>query len=258
MVNFGVIKSQVSQMLGEHYLNNQHDSAQEVYREYMRTVRNSPLLMLEYIVFRNLERKDIIKEAACKYIDSNMTLFNQFTRKEIIQENQKLEAFKQNTKLSFGDKILFEHVQDLILESSKDNKLPNVSKMHDSLAFILESVTTGCAEAPQPAASDEDAENESDDLLEGFKFEHAFKVARNQCFTDLNEGEQRILTVLTEGSEGQQKELFESLKLQALKLITEGIEDPKDRADGISRIDAMQFSPALLEENLLDLYELVS
>lgn len=253
MVNFGVIKSQVSQMLGEHYLNGQHGPAEEVFRDYMRTVRNSPVLMLEYIVFKNLERKDVLREAACKYVDSNVALFKDYSRKQILAENAKLEKFKQNVRLSTEDKILFENIQSLILESAGDNKIPNVSKIHDCLTTIMESVM-----APsKPMLAEEDSE----ELLEGFAFDDAFRIATRQFntkFAAMTDGERKVVQVLSEGTDVQKRGLFDELKLQALRMVTESTEDPELRAQGMQEIDSKPFNNATLEEDILDLYELVN
>ncbi len=257
MVNFGIVKTQVSQMLGEHYLNKQHDAAESIYREYMRTVRNSPVLMLEYIVFKNLERKGVMREAACKYVDDNVALLKQYSRKEIIAENEKLNKFHQNINLSWENKLLFENIQTLILESAGgNNRIPNISKLHDSLSFVMESVMDN---KPEPEVETEEEDDEA--LLEGFKLEDTFTVALqqfNEKYAHLNEEERGILYMLNENDEGNKRDFFAGMKKKAVDCIKETTGDPELRDQGIKEIESREYNDDTLLEDVLELYELIA
>ena len=289
MVNFGIVKTQVSQMLGEHYLNKQHDTAESIYREYMRTVRNSPVLMLEYIVFKNLERKGIMRESACKYVDDNVALLKQYSRKEIIQENEKLNKFHQNVNLSWEDKMLFENIQTLILESAGGNRVPNISKLHDSFSLVLESVMdegehkgkskrhkhkgypAGLydhrANQDDTKEEEEEAEEAGEDgaieesILEGFKLEDTFRVAIqqfNEKYAHLSEEERGILYMLNENDEGNKRDFFAGMKKKVIETIKETTGDPELRSQGIQEIESRKFNADTLVEDVIELYELIN
>lgn len=261
MVNFGIVKTQVSQMLGEHYLNKQHDTAEHIYREYMRTVRNSPVLMLEYIVFKNLERKGILREAACKYVDDNIALLKQYTRKEIIQENEKLNKFHQNVNLSWEDKMLFEHIQTIILESASGNRIPNISKLHDSFSVIMESVIADEKKSYINETTADETDLDEDTILEGFKIEDTFRIAINQFnekYNHLSEEERSILYMLNENDEGNKRDFFAGMKKKAIDVIKETSGNPELREQGIKEIESREFNADTLVEDVIELYELIS
>jgi len=286
MVNFGVVKTQVSQMLGEHYLNNQHDTAESIYREYMRTVRNSPVLMLEYIVFKNLERKGVMRESACKYVDDNVALLKQFSKKEILAENEKLDKFHQDVNLSWEDKMLFENIQTLILESAGGNKVPNITRLHDSLSYVMESVmnekeTKGKKKGKIPFGlasyingkdnddDDKEEENEGGDegggvdesILEGFALEDTFRVAIqqfNEKYDHLSEEERSILYMLNENDEGNKRDFFAGMKKKVIDVIKETTGDPELREQGINEINSRKFNADTLVEDILEMYELIN
>lgn len=252
MVNFGIVKTQVSQMLGEHFLNNQHKSAENIYREYMTTVRNSPVLMLEYIVFKNLERKGLLRESACKYVDDNVALFKSYTRKEIIQENEKLAKFHQNVHVSWEDKILFENIQTLILETAGGSKIPNINKLHDSLSFVMESVM---------AKNQEEVEEDSTELLEGFEFDDVYRASVrlfNEKYSHLSEAERNIVFVLSEGDETKQRVYFDGIKEKARTYIKESTSDIELRLQGLQYVESKLFNTETLMEDILDLHELLN
>lgn len=287
MVNFGIVKTQVSQMLGEHYLNNQHETAESIYREYMRTVRNSPVLMLEYIVFKNLERKGVMRESAYKYIDDNVSLLKQFSKKDILAENQKLDKFHQDIKLSWEDKLLFENIQTLILESAGGNKAPNITRLHDSLSYVMESVmdekeTKGKKKGKMPFGlysyinrkdkdddeKEEEEENEGGDeaggidesILEGFELEDTFRVAIqhfNEKYAHLSEEERSIIYMLNENNESNKRDFFAGMKKKVIDVIKDTTGDPELREQGINEIKSREFNTETLVEDILEMYELI-
>lgn len=257
MVNFGIVKTQVSQMLGEHYLNNQHDTAESIYREYMRTVRNSPVLMLEYIVFKNLERKGVMREAACKYVDDNVALLKQYSKKEIIQENEKLNKFHQNVNLSWETKILFENIQTLILESASGTRTPNISKLHDSLSYVMESVI---ASSPVEEVMEEEEES-AEELLEGFNLDDTFRIAYsqfNEKYEHLSEEERSILYMLNEEDETKRRSFFLNMKKKVVDTINETTSDPELKQQAITEIESREFNTETLVEDVIELYELIN
>jgi hypothetical protein len=250
MVNFGVVKTQVSRVLGEHYVNNDPQSAESVYKEYIATVKDSQILMLEYVVFKNLEQNNMSPEKATKYLDSNIALFQRFDRDEIIKENEKLKKFNLNAGLSDETIHLYQSIQDLILESTRKKGITNVNKMHDSFDVIVESLTK---QVKKNTLVVEKSENE------GFKFSDIMKVTEKRItdrYQHLNEDEQNILSVIVKGNQKERSELLEALKIDAINLLTESEEDGGREALDI--IKAMTYNDNSFVDDIMSLYELIN
>jgi hypothetical protein len=251
MVNFGLIKTQVSNLLGEHYINNATCTAKSVYKEYIDTVKSSQVLMLEYVVFKNLEQGNMSMEKATKYIDNNIALFKKFDRAEIIKENEKLKRF--TTKNSVPDDMvpLYESIQNLILESTRTKGLPNINKIHDSFDYIAESLCKPVKKASLVL--------ESNDTGDGFKFSEIMAIAEtkiNERYSHLNESEQNILGIILKGSKKAQEDLLEGLKRDAITLLQEN--QDLEAAEALNVINEMTYNEESFVDNVISLYELVN
>jgi hypothetical protein len=250
MVNFGVVKTQVSRVLGEHYVNNNPQSAESVYKEYIEAVKGSQILMLEYVVFKNLEQNNMSPEKATKYLDSNIALFQRFDREDIIQENNKLKKFNLKNSLSEETVKLHEAIQDLILESTRSKGIPNINKIHDSFESILESLTKQVRKTPLVVENNE---------FEGFKFSDIMKITEKRIterYQHLNEDEQNILSVIVKGDQKERSELLNALKQDAIQLLSESNEDGSQEALNI--IKEMCYDDDKFIDDIMSLYELIN
>jgi hypothetical protein len=246
MVNFGVVKSKVSRVLGEHYVNNAHQSAEAIYKEYIELVKNSPILMLEYVVFHNLERNNMSMDRAAKYIDNNISLLQRYNKKDILRENEKLKSLDVSGVLAEGVSPLHQAIQTLILESAQTTGVPNVNKIHDSFDYIIEHMTTSVQEKEVVLESD-------------FNFDNIMTVAErkiNEKYTHLSEDVKKILGVVMNGSPKDKESLMESLKLDAISLLKDDVSD--ESISAISIISEMTYKDDSFVENILSLYELLN
>ena len=74
IVNFGFIKEHITNFLGESYFTNS-DMGNDIFKEYVKILKESKILKLEFAVFKNLEHKYIKEEAsAIRYIDKNLEI----------------------------------------------------------------------------------------------------------------------------------------------------------------------------------------
>ncbi len=252
MINFGIVKSQVSQLLGEHYVNNQTDTAEDVFRGYMNVVKQSPVLMSQYIVFKNLERKDILKEAAAKYIDDNINAMKRYSREEIIAENNKLRQFSQGNLLQESE--LHNAIQTLIIESVPSKRMPDVNKLYDSFLVVQESVCSGDYQTPEYL--NEAIENDDFTLQEVMT---AASKNFNDEYRHLTEEEKDILQVLVQENEKAQKNLLNQLKEQAIAYVNgqENINESVKQMT-IETLRDMTYSKDSIVEDIIHLHELMN
>lgn len=249
MLNFGTIKNKVSRLLSEAYLNADPTQAENVYREYMRTIKSSPVLMLEYIVFKNLEKRDVTTNSAHHFIDENVALFKRFKKSEIIAEHKKLKQFNTTSiKQHDSNRVLNESIQNLILENAQTERTPNINKIHDAVMIVLESITTKTVQKDQT--------NTPKYSLKSFTAALKNKLA--ESYEKLNEGEKNILSILLEKDVKKQEKLFTDLKQKGAAFINESNIDEDTRKQAMSEINSLEFKAETLAENVFKLYELTA
>lgn len=205
--NFGYIKNGLIKKATSLYLNeNKMDGD---LKEFLNVVKSSPILSLEFIVYKNLENKHISDDIlATRYIDENISILNKYTKKEILEENKKLEKFfneqKENEKSN-----LYESINTLILENSKNNKFKNIDKIHSSFENILNHIKN----------NDKNLINENKSIFDEYKDKYLnvdfiFNKAVdkfNKKYSHLSEGEKRLLKVLIHNNIEEQKNIFENI-----------------------------------------------
>lgn len=248
MLNFGIIKNKVSQLVGEHYLNENHAQAEAVYRDYMTTVKNSDILMLEYIVFKNLEKTGLTESVAHAYVDNNVAMLSKFKKSDIIAEHKKLAPFELKTITVKDENIaLNESIQNLILENAQTDRMRNINKLHESLCVVLENLSK---------PSGKKMVSEASNPLSKYSFKTVMAAVKKTIaasYQELNESEQSVLAVLMEKDGQKQTVLFEELKQKGIAFIKENLDDQPSRDFAIGKIQDMP----LTSDNVLNLFEMM-
>jgi hypothetical protein len=247
MVNFGVVKNHLSRSLSEHYLSGTDSNAEKDFLEFINIVKQSPILMLEYIVFKNLEKGNLIKEEAIKYIDDNICLFKDYDKKQILKENEKLSKFFIENPFDESYSLM-ESIQTLIMESASRTRIPNINKIHSSFSFIMESMCKNGLNIENNAEESEYTLNE------------VIAVADknlNEKLGELSEDEKSIVSTLYSDDEQAQEELLESFKAKAL-VILEAQGDSQVIAEAQEKVKNIRYNTDTVLDNVLALYELIN
>ena len=96
-VNIGIANLIISNKLKESYFNdNLIVESKKIAKDFFDVVKESPVLQLEFKVFNNVENKHIENEqAATRYIDNNIKLFEIYTNEEIGEERLPLSCCRR-------------------------------------------------------------------------------------------------------------------------------------------------------------------
>lgn len=247
MLNFGTIKNKVSHMIGEAYLSATPEKAENVYREYMKTIKGSPVLMLEYIVFKNLEKQGVSTNSAHHFIDENVALFKRFKKSEVISEHLKLKQFAF-IKMNDTNRQLNESIQNLIIENTRTERIPNINKIHDAVSIILESITKKSVDIKTSESSK-------------YSLKSMMAAVKNklaESYEELNESDKTILSLLLEKDVKKQEKLFSELKQKGIDFVNESNIDDDTRKEATSQIKSLEYKSETLAENVFKLYELTA
>ena len=140
LINVGIANLCVSDKLKESYFNDTLvNESKEIANEFLKTVKNSPLLTLEFKIMNNIENKFIDNDlAAMRYIDNNIKLFETFTVDEVNSEHEKLMSFiNENVILNENKVNLYNAISNLILESITDYENIDIDQIHESFTLVL-------------------------------------------------------------------------------------------------------------------------
>lgn len=221
MINFGIIKHSLFNILTESYLNNEEKKGETIFEKFISEIKKSDILMLEYLVISNIENIEITennkKEDVFNYIKENLNQFKNYTKKDIISTNNTLSKFHKNIEINENYKKFYESIQNLILEFSKNKGIYNVNKVYLNLNNVYEFL-----------------ENKKQNINESSKEEIEFTLNEILAITNkklkekyksLNESDLKIINILSKSDNiSEKKELFEDFKNKA----TEYIKNNKD------------------------------
>src|SRR5689334_13473106 len=120
--NFGFAKTIVSNRLSNEFLNEGAVKSNDLAAKFLSLVKESKVLQQEFKIFENLENKHITNDAlATRYIDENIKLFEQFSKKEMVEAHNKLVDFMDESFLDIDPKKskLYEAIDNLLFETAK-------------------------------------------------------------------------------------------------------------------------------------------
>ena len=255
-VNFGIAKTIVANKVSNEFLNESNiNNSKNFANDFIKLVKENPVLMFEYTVIENIENKHIENDVlAAKFIDENIKLFEAFTKKEVQDAHDKLVKFidvPEIISISESKKSLYDSIGTLVFQSASGEG--NINESHDAYANILNYVKSNITE---------NVDDDKFDLLdENIDLDSVIEVATkkfNTKFESLNEDEKCILIDIVYGEPKKKKELFESLKFESLEILTHseknGVEDKIN--EGIEKLNQMESNVDTVNENLILLYNL--
>jgi hypothetical protein len=259
-LNFGVLKNNVSNILGEAYINKLNlDEAKSIFNDFNSTITNSPILTLQYIIYKNLENKTIKEEnSAIRYIDENITLINQYNKKDILIEIEKLKKFDFDNQIDDKKKSLFESIHTILIETSKGNVYPDVDKLHESFENVLNHIRT---DKKQSINEDNVKLIESNSY---YSYKTIIKSAVdkfNEKYSHLSGEERQIINILLENDLTKKKELFDNLKKDTMKILESksNIDDDQEKEKiekVVTIIEGMLYEEVSLVEKIVELTNL--
>ena len=261
--NVGIINLIISNKIKDSYLNESVLNESIKLKNYLfETINNSPILQLEFKVYDNLENKTITNDVtATRYIDNNIKLFEVYTLTEIENEHNKLnEFFDNNSSIlnnpHFTKKIeLYNAINNLVIESVKNNIDVDVDKIHESFTIVLNHI--------------KEKKNKVDNHIipDNVIDENVIEIAINKFndkYSRLNEDDRTLLKKLFNSDDNQKFELLESYKNECLLILNNIKNDEINETikTTIRKINEMKYDNSSDEiqnkiiDNIIDLHEL--
>lgn len=250
--NIGVANLCIFDKLKKSYFNNDFiNESKELTNTFLNVLKNSPLLMLEFKVFNNIENKTIENDViGTRYIDRNLKLFETYTVDEIMIEHQKLYNFiNEDVKIDKYKETLYNSISNLILESISSSTEIDVDDIHESFVIVLNHLKK---DKQVVSVITENVEPVNDDIIE-------IAIGKfNEKYSDLNEDDRSLVKFLIGANNDQKVDKLKEYK----RVLTEEVNKLDAEKYGerieqtIERINEMKFSFDVLEDNIIKLHEL--
>jgi hypothetical protein len=201
MVNFGNVKSKLNKAYSQDLIDNTN-KYKKLYEEFLKAIKSSPVLMLEYTIYENLKKHNLDYNESLRFIEANISALSKIDKQQLLKENKKLQKFDLKEIELSEDKIKLNQNIENVINESVFKKITNVNKLHESVNFLIESLTK----------KDETKLEKTDN---NFKITHIFHLAKKKLeekFSSLQTDEMEIISSFIKGDEKQKKTVFENYK----------------------------------------------
>ncbi len=255
-LNFGIAKTIVANKVSNEFLNESTvKNSKKLANDFIKLIKENPILMFEYSVIENIENKYIENDVlASKYIDDNIKLFEAFTKDEVKEAHNKLNSFIDNdsiVNIVESKQVLYKSIGTLVYENATG--LGDINESHDAYTNVLEYMKNNITEEVEI--------EKFEPLDKHIDLDSIVEVATekfNNKFLTLDEGEKNMLIDIVYGDTKKKEGLFESLKSENINILIHseknGVEDKIN--EGIEKLNKMEYNFDTINENLILLYNL--
>jgi len=260
-MNFGTLKDIFVEKLVESY-SSEDKTGKDLYKNFLKTLKESETLKTAFIVFKNLETKTLNSEtSANEYLKESVSLFDDFVGgRSLDNEIDKLVTLLENNEVEYKDKetkTLHKDLQSLITSKKNIHTLNKLQEAKDGVVSWLVS------EKNDHTKNDLSEENYVRENINLNKFLEIATNKFNEKYKDsLSEEEKNILKVLRENNEENTKSLVEKLIKETVTLINNHLKDNNNITIKEKLLETKDTVYNMCEENdnfsskVLKLYEL--
>ncbi len=139
MQNFGKIKNGFNELLIKG-IGKKDDASKKLFKQYIKTIKESEVLRTEFLVYHNIENKvDNDSFSANLFITENIKLLDKYDKALILKENQKLSGLLGELSDDYELSKLHESLSNLIFTKRTANNVGNVT---DEIKAVTAYVTS--------------------------------------------------------------------------------------------------------------------
>jgi hypothetical protein len=232
MQNFGKIKNAFNGVLVESFTGDK-ESNKNLFKTYIKTIRENEALKTQFLVYNNIENK--IEENELKanlFLQENIALLNKFSKKDLLEANQKLANSISIENESYEKQELHENLSELIF-LKKTSK--NIDAIVEATSKILIHMKNNKLKLVKEAIE-----------LPNSMLSTIMVEKYNERYSTLDENEKEILKVLIESTDDQKQEVYKKTLKECIDLINENLKE----ADLNSKDKLLQVKEKLLNDTI--------
>jgi hypothetical protein len=254
-MNFGTIKNIYAKFLIDSYITeSKKDVNKKHYKNFIKTITESPILRTQFIVYKNIENGYFPSEvSAVEYLKENISLFNRFSKKEIIKENQKLLSKLKNTyKVNLGEtKKIHEAINNLI---TLEKKAETINSIHESFEEVKSWLLT-------PKENINETVNKN--KVNPKKFLNIVTQKYNEKYSTISEEEKKIVKTILSKNDSEKETLLKDMIKESVVLLNNNIKQFSDNIEVKEKlleakdvVYNLTFNKETFKEDILKVYNL--
>jgi hypothetical protein len=209
MQNFGKIKNVFNNLLIEGIVT-KNDKTKNLFKKYLKTIRESKVLKTQFLVYTNIENKiDKDQFSANLFVSENLKLFEGLDKNKIVEENKKLvdllEKFGCKLDENYKGSNLHESIAKLIFTKRTPN---NVDEITNELKNVTNHIVS----------NKERVVNESIDMPISF-LTNLMVEKYNTKYNDLDKDDKQVMKALIEGTSEAKERLYSEMVSECIELV---------------------------------------
>lgn len=256
IMNFGTIKNIYAKFLIDSYITeSKKDLNKKNYKNFIKLISESPVLRTQFIVYKNIENGYFPSEvSAVEYLKENISLFDNFNKKNIVKENEKLVKNLTSTykKVDFNStNQLHEALHNLI---SLEKKAETINQIHESFEVVKKWLTT-----PKEKIS----ENTSKTNVNPKNFLDIVTQKYNEKYSNISEEEKKVLKTILSKNNEEKESLLKDMVKESITLINNSLKEFGDNLsikekllEAKDVIYSLEYNEKTFKEDILKVYNL--
>ena len=236
-----------SSLIDSYITESKKDTNKNKYKDFIKTIAESPILRTQFIVYKNIENGYFSSEvSAVEYLKENISLFDSFNKKDIIKENQKLTKGLNPVE---SEKI-HEALNNLI---TLEKKAETINQLHESFEVLKTWLTT-----PKKVS-----ESVKQNNVDPKKFLDIVAQKYNQKYSTLSEEEKKVLKSILSENESEKETLLKDMIKETISLINQSLKefgtnlDVKEKLlEAKDVIYGLEYKKDTFKEDILKVYGL--
>jgi hypothetical protein len=247
MVNFGNVKSKLNKAYSQDLIDNTNKYT-KMYESFLGTVKSSPILMLEYTIYENLRKTNLEYNESLRFIEANISALSKIDKNELLKENKKLEKFDLKEINLSEDKVILNKNIENVINESVFKKVTNVNKLHESVNFLIESLT-------------KKQEQKLVKTDKKFNVNNIFLLAKKKLqekFSNMDDSELEVVSNFFMGNEDKKRTVFENYKKSTKNFLLKEKDSISSEvlSESFNFIDSLEYSNDTALNNLSKLFEI--
>lgn len=213
MQNFGKIKNYFNTLMVEAIATKDNEK-RELFKEYVRAIKNDEILKAQFLVYDNIENKiEENEHRATEFVKANIDVLKKYTKEQIAEANVKLATpILVEQELPESENELAQLHEDITTLIFTESNADNVDEIVESLVGIVDYI------------KENEIVEENDNV--GLPTSVLANIAVdkfNERYSELNEDEKDVLKRIIESDDEGKKEIFESLSRECIDLVDQNL-----------------------------------
>jgi ribosomal protein S20 len=265
-MNFGSIKDIYAKFLINSYLVESKGGDKKKksnYKIFIKNITENSILRTQFIVYKNIENGYFPSEvSAVEYLKENISLFDKFSKKDIIKENQKMGEKLVVTYKGYevpGTKVPVYYYKTSKLHEAIDNLIvlektvENIDRIHESFEIVKKWMTT-----PRETVSETKKPK-----VDANKFLNSAVDKYNEKYSNLSEEDKNVIKTLMSNNKDEKETLLKNMVKESIVLINNALKEYGGSMDVKARlleakdvVYNLEFNEETYKEDISKIYDL--